>query len=315
MKRILTAGLLLLFVQLGMAQQEGQFTQFMYNQLSVNPAYAGSRGFPSLMALYRGQWLGFKGAPKNSQASFNAPLFGDRVGFGLTVANNDLGITNSWNITMAYSYNIPLSEKNSLRFGIQGNIRQLGIDFADPSAIIRETGDPSIQENMNTNQTTGNFGVGAYFTGEKFYAGVSVPHLYPTEFSFNGDPSLPLVAQESPHFYGIVGTLIPIKNNLDFKPSVLVKYVENAPVDLDVNLSFVFNKEVHIGASYRMGGDGAAESVDLTALYQVSNLGFGIAYDFTLSDISQFSNGSFEAMVRYDFIKERTDMANPRFFF
>lgn len=315
MKKFILSVLLLLAIQSMYAQQETQFTQFMHNQLSVNPAYAGSRGIPSLMAIYRGQWLGFKGAPKNLQASFNAPMFSDRVGFGLTVANASQGVTTSWTVAMAYSYHIPLSETNSLRFGLQGNIRQLGIDFSDPSVFVREGGDPSIIENMNTSQFSGNFGAGLYFQAKNFYAGVSVPYLYPSEIGFNGDLSLPLVAKDSPHSYLILGTLLPINSNIDLKPSALVKYVKNAPLDLDVNLSVVFSKQIHLGASYRMGGDSGVESIDLTALYQVSNVAFGIAYDFTLSDISQFSNGSFEALVRYDFIKEREDMANPRFFF
>lgn len=314
MKRLFALIVCILSLQLANAQQEGQITQFMYNQLSVNPAYAGSRGIPSLMAIYRGQWLGFKGAPKNLQASFNAPLFADRVGFGLTISNLSLGVTNSWEVAMAYSYHIPLSETNSLRFGMQGSMRNLSIDFLDPSVIIRQDDDPSILED-NTSQFKGNFGAGVYFTAKQFYTGISVPHIYPTEIGFNSDLDLPLIAKESAHVYFIMGTLFPINSTVDFKPSMLLKYVKNAPIDFDINLSVVLSKQIHLGASYRLGGDSGAESIDLTALYQVSNLGFGIAYDFTLSDISQFSNGSFEALVRYDFIKEREDMANPRFFF
>ena len=293
-------------------QQEGQFTQFMFNQLNYNPAYAGSRGIPSLMAIYRGQWLGFKGAPRNIIASFNAPMFGDKVGFGFSVANQDIGVMNSWYITMAYSYHIPITETTSLRLGLQGNLRQLGIDFTDPSVIIRQGNDPSLVDGATSNYS-GNVGLGAYFSTKQFYLGVSVPYLYPTEIGFN--PANTAIAKESPHYYLMTGAMLPMGANLHLKPSLLLKYVQNAPFDADFNLSLVFNKMLHAGVSYRLGGEGTGESVDLTLFYQTNNLGFGVGYDFTLTDIQQYSNGSLEALVRYDFIKERQDMANPRFFY
>ena len=312
MRKIIFILLIASFGQSVSAQQEGQFTQFMFNQLNLNPAYAGSRGIPSLLAIYRGQWLGFDNAPRNILANFNAPVFGDRVGFGLGIANQTIGVMNSWNVNMSYSYHIPITETTSLRFGIQGNVRQLGIDFVDPSVVIRQGSDQSII-NGQTSDFTGNVGLGAYFSTKQFYLGLSVPYLYPTEIGFSSTAAD--IAKESPHYYLMSGAMIPLSATMDLKPSLLLKYVKNAPFDADLNLSLVFNKMLHTGVSYRFGGDGTGESVDLTMFYQVKHLGFGLAYDFTLSDIQEYSNGSLEALVRYDFIKERQDMANPRFFY
>ncbi len=297
------------------AQQQSQYTQFMYNQLTVNPAYAGSRGMASLMALYRNQWLGFDGSPETKLLSFNAPIFDYNVCFGLTISNHTIGVMDSWYAAMAYSYNIQLGEESSLRIGIQGNIRALAIDFTDPSVVIRQTDDASVLENQSTNNYSGNFGAGAYLTVKNFYLGLSAPYIYPNEIGFNPDAQLTRIAQESPHFYAMAGTLIPMGANFRLKPAVLAKYVANAPFDLDVNLSVVYNLVLTAGVSYRLGGDGMGDSIDLLALYQFRNIALGIAYDYNLSDLRQHNSGSLEALVRFDFVKEQADMANPRFFF
>ena len=318
--KIVNRGLLILFMSLffttmGVGQQQSQYTQFMYNQLTLNPAYAGSRGLGSLMALYRNQWIGFDGSPQTKLVSFNAPLFGDRVGFGLTVSNHTIGVMNSWYAAMAYSYNIQINDDTSLRLGLQGNMRSLALDFTDPSVVIRQDGDASILENQSTNNFSGNFGAGVYFSMKQFYFGLSVPYLYPTEIGFNPDPGILNIAQESPHYYAMIGTMIPAGSTIHIKPSVLAKYVQNAPFDLDINLSVVFNLVLTTGISYRLGGDGSGDSVDLLALYQYNNVAFGLAYDYNISELSKHNSGSFEALIRFDFVKEQEDMANPRFFF
>lgn len=318
---ILYKGLLILFIgllfcQTGQTQQQSQYTQFMYNYLTINPAYAGSRGVGSLMALYRNQWIGFEGSPTSQLIGFNTPVFNNRVGFGLTLSNHSIGVMNSWYGAMAYSYHIPINDDTSFRLGLQGNIRSLGLDFTDPSVIIREDGDASVLANETISNVSGNFGAGIYFNVKKFYFGFSVPYIFPTEIGINNVIGGGIkIAEEAPHYYAMIGTMLKAGKNLHIKPSALVKYVENAPFDLDINLSFVYDLTLTAGVSYRLGGDGAGDSVDLLALYQYKNIGFGLAYDFSLSQINNYSNGSIEALVRFDFVKEQEDMANPRFFF
>jgi type IX secretion system PorP/SprF family membrane protein len=306
--------ILVLVSTVGFAQQENQFTQFMYNQLYLNPGYAGARGIPYFTALYRNQWTGFKGAPVSKLLSFNSPLFGDRVGFGLTVSNHTQGLENKWDATMAYSYNIAITDESGVRFGLQGSFRYQGIDFSDPSVEIVDPGDQSILYDEQLNKYNGNFGVGIYANIKQTYFGVSVPHFFPSELGINPN-NIPEIARTYSHFYLMAGTMVPLTRDIKFKPAILAKYVKNAPFDLDVNASLLFNETFTAGLSYRLGGDGAGDSVDLLALYQVNSVGIGIAYDISLSDIKQTSSGSFEVLLKYDFIKERSDMANPRFFF
>ncbi len=297
------------------AQQEDQFTQFMYNKLALNPAYPGVRGIPSLTALYRRQWMGFKGAPENKLLSFDAPLFADKVGIGLVLNNQTLGIMNNWFVNMAYSYHIKISEESSFRFGLQGSVKFQSLDFSDPGVFIRDENDMSIMANETTRDIFVNFGPGIYYTYKSTYIGLSVPYLYPGEIGFNRDPSVDQVAESSPHYYGMAGTSLPLSSTLQLRPSILCKYVKNAPFDLDINLMLAVNYKFNVGVSYRMGGDGAGDSFDLLAMYQYNQMAFGLAYDISLSNLNNHSSGSLEALIRYDFVKEREDMANPRFFF
>jgi len=280
----------------------------------LNPAYAGARGIPYFDILYRRQWIGFKGAPEAKLLSFNSPLFGDRVGFGLTITNQTAGIENKWDATMAYSYNIKINDDSAVRFGLQGSVRFLGRDFADPSVEIVEDGDESILYDNMLRQYRGNFGIGMYANIKHTYFGISIPHFFPSEFGINPNP-VPKVARNYSHFYFMAGTMIPINKSLQFKPALLTKYVKGAPFDIDINASLLFNETFTAGLSYRLGGDGSGDSVDLLAMYQINSVAIGMAYDYSLSDINDTSDGSFEILLRYDFIKERGDMANPRFFF
>ena len=314
MRNILLAILFFSFANVMIGQQESHYTHFMYNTLVLNPAYAGSRGTPSLVALYRKQWFGFEGSPDSKLMSFHAPIFGNKVGFGLTIMNDEIGIHNSWYGTMAYAYRIQINKETNVQIGLQGSIRYLGINFDDESVVFLHNNDPSINENMLSQNYLANFGAGIYVQVKQLFFGTSVPYLFPNTFGTALDPNI-LTAEETPHLYVMGGALLPVNKTLSLKPAVLAKIVKNAPFDLDLNLSFVFNNKIILGTSYRLGGDGPGESLDFLLHYRLNNLGLGIGYDFTLSDIKDYSNGSIEAIVIYDFKKERLDMANPRFFF
>lgn len=297
------------------AQQESQYTQFMFNKLLLNPGYAGSEDVPSAMILYRNQWLGFDGNPESKMISFDAPIIKDRVGFGISIANNTHGLFDNWYGSMAYSYNVKMSEKMAVRFGIQGSIKYYSIDFNSSDANIENPSDQSIPNIIGDpgRLWRGNFGMGAYLTYETFYFGLSVPHFYPNFLGYNN--SIIETAKESPHFYAMIGGLWPIAPKWQIKPGALLKYVENAPFDADINLSLVYDYRFHFGASYRLGGDGSGESVDILAYFKTSSIfGIGVAYDFPLSQIADHTAGSIEALIKLDLVKEKADLANPRFF-
>lgn len=315
MRNIFYTLILLFFANTLLAQQDAHYTHFMYNNLSLNPAVAGSKGHPSLLALYRKQWIGFDGAPEGKLLSFHT-LLGKRVGLGLTIENDQIGVTNSWRGSMAYAYKIQLEKETSVQIGIQGSMRYLGLDFSDPSVFILQNGDQSILQNSLYDQYVGNFGAGIYLNVKQMFFGASVPNFFPNTIGISNGINLN-IAEESPHFYFMAGALVPLsaQNSIALRPSALAKVVQNAPFDLDLNLSLIFNNTFIVGASYRLGGDGAGDSFDFLLHYRLNNIGLGIAYDYTISDLTDYNNGSVEAIVVYDFVKERIDMANPRFFF
>lgn len=296
------------------AQQEHHYTQFMYHKLYLNPAYAGARGVPSVSAIYRNQWSGFEGAPKSFLASFNSPFLSKRVGVGVTLNQQKAGLNRDFFASLAYSYDLIAQDEVSLRIGIQGSLRSLSIDFA--RAQPGQSGDPSIGEE-NTSDIYGNVGAGIYATfEERFYVGLSVPRIFPNSIGFD-NPNATRTAKEAWHLYGMAGAILPLSDDLSLMPAVLLKYVQNTPFNADLNLNLDFRRKVSAGLSYRLGGDGPGDSVDVLVFWQATELvGFGAAYDFTLSQIRDYTAGSFEIMLQADLKKRsgKKNMSNPRFF-
>lgn len=310
-----------LLISIGaMAQQEAQYTQFMFNKLLVNPAYAGQRGMPTFTGMYRSQWVGFEGAPVSQMFSFDMPIFMDRGGVGLSVAHSSIGVLNQWQASLAYSYRLKINEFSDIRVGIQGSVRYLGVDFTDDRLVAIDSDDPSIS-NQRESDTNGNFGFGVYYTSKAFFVGFSIPRLNNNDIGFNGQSSIK-TAEESPHYYFSAGGMFFIENKLHMKPSILVKYVENAPIDFDINFGFVYDYKISAGISYRYGGvtSNFGESLDLLFFYQVNDqFGLGAAYDIPLSNIggldlkgnSNINAGSIEAMMRYDIKNEKYNKDLP----
>ncbi len=305
-------------------QQEHQFTQFMHTKLAINPAYAGAEGVPSLVGLYRNQWMGFEGRPQTKLISFHSNLLPNKVGFGLTIANYEIGLFDTWSGTMAYSYRIEFNEKTDLRLGLHASIKYLGIDFDNNDIVTIDPTDESILENTQLNEYNANFGFGGYFQFDNMYLGLSVPNIFRNEIGItdiSGAVGAPLkVAREIEHFYLMAGAKLPIGTKVALQPNVQGKLVQNAPFDLDVNVTAIFNDQVGTGLSYRLGGQQAndtslGESIDFLLYFKLNNLGIGAAYDFTLTDIADFSSGSLEFVLKYEFRKEQQGMSNPRFFF
>ena len=315
MKKILFALAILVSSATLSAQQEAQFTQFMYNKLMVNPAYAGSRGVPSISAIYRNQWIGFDGAPQSALASFNGPFLSKRVGVGVTLQHLKIGLQRDFSGTLAYSYNLVAEEDVSVRIGLSGTIRSFGIAYNDATFV--DVGDNSISTQKETD-IFGNVGAGVYATiNNQYYFGVSVPRLASNVI---GSPNAQatVLAKEFQHFYGMAGAIIPLSDDINLMPALLLKYVKNAPFDADVNLNLDIRKKFTAGLSYRLGGDGPGDSVDLLAFWQATpQIGVGAAYDFTLSKLKDYNAGSIEVMMQVDLKKAsngKKQMTNARFF-
>ena len=297
------------------AQQESQYTSFMYNQQYYNPATAGARGVASLQGLYRNQWVGFDDAPTSQMLTFGTPVLGDALGFGLTLNHATKGIQDNLYASMAYNYRLKLSDEHSLRIGLQGSVQRWGIDFTDPSVVVRTGNDESIDLGNNFSTWEGNVGLGAYLQlGDYLNVGLSSPHIYRSQISAD-DSKRADGATVSPHVYFMADALIPLTETLDFKPAMLFKYVNGAPLDFETNLGLVYAQRIMGGVGYRAGGDGSGDALSLLAFFQLNNqLGFGAAYDIGVSDISSNTSGSIEALARFDFGSNRDDLVNPRFF-
>ena len=300
------------------AQQDPQFTQFMYNKLAVNPAYSGARGVPFVTAIYRNQWIGFDGAPKSILASFNSPFLTPRVGVGLTVSHLQIGLDKDFHASLAYSYDLIPDEKISLRAGIMGSIRSLSMDFT--KAVTSDPAGPGGDNSLDVDKIGsifGNVGAGLYFTyDDRFYAGFSVPRIYTNSIGINSTPGIQS-AKEVQHFYGMAGAIIPLAEDFNLMPAILTKYVKNAPFDVDVNVNLEIKEKIIAGLSYRAGGDGPGDSMDLLFFWQAHpQFGVGVAYDFSLSNVKDYTSGSIEVLLQADLkrVSKNKKMSNPRFF-
>jgi type IX secretion system PorP/SprF family membrane protein len=304
---------LIVFLPLALvAQQEHRYSQFMYNKLSYNPAYAGIRGVPTMTALYRDQWFKLDGAPRSAQISMHAPVFSQRVGVGGMLSHHSIGLHRDVQLTASYSYNIIAGDEFSMRVGVSGNLRVLSIDFSKANPLVSY--DPSLDD-KRINDAYANFGAGLYGTfQERLYFGFSVPRVVRNNIGVNTDPNI-TTARESQHFYGTTGGIIPLGKDLNLMPAVLIKYVKNAPIDVDVTVNLEIMEIVTAGLAYRAGGDGLGESLNLLAYWQVNpRVGVGAAYDLTLTNLRSYTGGSFELMLYADLVKRKKGMSNPRFF-
>lgn len=308
------------------AQQEAHYTQFMYNKILLNPGFAGARKVASISALYRNQWMDYNGHPQSYLASFDAALGKSRMGTGLVLHRQREGIVTRSAANIALSYNIINTQQTTLRFGMSGTIREFQFDLQNPETYIKDSKDPFLSKE-SPKTTNANIGAGIYFDNKTYYFGISVPNLMKNPISLRNDVQANYVGTENRHLYIMAGGFFELfgNNDLHLKPSVMAKYVRYAPFSVDANLSLMVRKTFMGGVSYRFGGkygigdtkSGNGDSVDLLAFIQATDqLGIGFAYDFTLSEISNYTKGSFEIVTRYDFVKNRNRILhNPRQFF
>jgi type IX secretion system PorP/SprF family membrane protein len=292
------------------AQQVPMFTHYMNNTLAINPGYAGSRDALTVTALNRIQWVDFKGAPMTQTLTMHTPLKNEHIGIGLSVLNDKVGPTNNTSITGDFAYIMKLNEKSKLALGISAgaNIWQASLS----SLQLDQQVDPVFQNNIS-NHVTPNFGFGAYYSRERFYAGISTPNLLENSYSeIKQENGNSLVAKEKRHYFFIAGTIFNITNNLAFKPTTLVKVTPAAPIQADVTASFIIMKKFLLGAMYRTGDAvGALVGFDITDQFHI-----GYSYDWSFGlQTGKYNQGSHELMLRYDFIfSSKKQIHSPRYF-
>ena len=290
-------------------QQDSQFTNYMYNTVNINPAYAGSRGALSIFGLHRNQWVGLDGAPVTNTFSINTPINNSNFGLGISIVNDRIGPSDENSISADVSYTIAVSENYKLSFGVKGTANLLNVDFTKLN--IYNPGDVLVQYNV-ANKFSPNVGAGIYFHSDKTYFGLSVPNFLETKH-FDKDQlgfSANSVASERMHYYFIAGHVFDLSGSVKLKPALLTKVVQGAPLQIDLSANFLFNDRFTLGAAYRW--DAAAS---LLAGFQVSDSWFiGYGYDLEVTKLANYNSGSHEFFLRYELFKNYNRVVSPRFF-
>lgn len=305
-KYILIAFVMLLSYRV-YSQQDPLFSQYMFNKLALNPGYAGSRDALSVDLLYRYQWVNIDGAPKTISASVHSPLRNPRLGLGLTAYNDQIGPLTFTKAFGSFSYKI-LFDNSTLSFGLQMGFSH---SYLDKSKLkVYDEGDILILYDQ-TRQFIPDANFGIYYYSDRYYLGLSSKQLF-------GNTALTITDKNSNtqfyklvnHFYGIAGLAIPLSDNLVFRPSALAKYAPNAPLQVDLNASFLINNIFWIGASYR-----TEKAVSfITEINLTENLRLGYSYDIWLNELKVLNKGSHEIRLGYDFNLYNSRMRTPRYF-
>lgn len=295
------------------AQQDAQYTQYMFNTMSVNPAYAGSRGQFSAAALYRSQWVGLDGAPETFTLNLHSPIRNSRLGYGVSVIQDNIGdgVVSETYFDAIVSYTIDVSLEGKLSFGLKAGGNLLNLDF---NGLRNFDLEPVSIDNIE-NRFSPNIGLGLYYHTNKFYAGLSAPNILETEHFDNARTdanSAQFLSKERINFYFITGYIFDLNGNLKFKPALLTKVVGGAPLQLDMSASFLFNDKFSFGAAYRW--DAALSG--LVGFQITDQLMLGLAYDRETTALggSQFNDGSFEVFLRFELVKSFQKLVSPRFF-
>ncbi|WP_459213138.1 PorP/SprF family type IX secretion system membrane protein [Aquimarina rhabdastrellae] len=288
---------------IGNAQQLPQFTQYMYNTISINPAYAGSRDAMSIIALNRNQWVGLNGGPVTQTFSFHTPLRKKNVGLGLSFINDRAGYENFSYLYADFSYTVQMNSDILLAMGLKAGASHFKIDeelFNDPDVF----NDPFFQDRIN--RWTPNVGVGFHLYSHKWYASISAPRIINNDYNKEND----FVALERVHYYLTGGYVFTLNPSLKFKPTVLFKFTNGAKASTDVTANFLFYNKLWFGASYRVD-DAAGGLID----FQISKqFRVGYAYEYPISDLRPYTSGSHEVLLIYEFKFIKKKLKSPRYF-
>ncbi|MEH6406067.1 MAG: type IX secretion system membrane protein PorP/SprF [Leeuwenhoekiella sp.] len=293
-------------------QQDPEYTQYMYNMSVINPAYAtDNEGIMNLGALYRAQWAGIDGAPQTSMFFAHTPI-NDRVELGLDIVHDEIGdIVKETNLFGDFAYKLPVSENAHLSLGLKAGATFFSTDFNNLQLSSGSSStDPAFAENIN--RTFANIGIGAYYFTDHYYVGLSTPNLLTGKHIEDRD-GIQGFGKEAVHYFLTGGYVFDINQNVKLKPSFMTRAVTGAPVTVDVNANVLLYEKLEAGLGYRLG-----DAVTAMANFKIQpGLRVGYAYDYTVSNLGKYSNGSHEIMILFDLnILGFTPkyMKSPRFF-
>jgi len=295
-----------LFSTMLWAQQDPEYTQYMYNTIQVNPAYAGSRGALSIFGLHRSQWIGLDGAPTTNAFSINTPINDSKIGLGVSFVNDKLGIMSENTLSVDVSYTIDLDGRtnNKLSFGLKGSANLLNVGYSRLN--IKHPGDPQFAEDIS-GVFTPNIGAGIYYHNDNAYLGLSVPNFLETK---RYDDNVQSTMRTRMHYYLIGGYVFDLNPMLKFKPAFLVKAVEGAPLQVDLTANFLIQEKFTIGAAYRLN----ASFSGLVGFQITDGLMVGYAYDADTTRLARYNSGSHEIFLRFELFNRYRRVNSPRFF-
>jgi type IX secretion system PorP/SprF family membrane protein len=285
------------------AQQEPQYTQYMYNPSQINPAYSGSLGYASVFGLYRTQWVGLDGAPKTANLSFHKPIENTKIGYGINILNDKIGPSELNYFNVDFSYTLLFGDDSRLAFGIKAGGELLNIDYTKLSQY--NPGDVLYQDNVN--RFSPNIGTGAYYYTANAYIGLSVPMLLNTKFY---DEIAVSTANRRQTFYLIAGKVYDLNYYIKFKPAVVSKIVSGAPLQLDVTANFLIDEKFTAGIAYRMSSTFSG----LVGIQASDRLFIGYGYDRETTKLANFNSGSHELFLKFDLFNTNQKIETPRFF-
>ena len=287
------------------AQQDAQYSMYMFNPLAVNPAYAGSREALSVTMLGRKQWVNIDGAPATATLSIHSPLRYEAISLGLSVIQDEIGPTKNTGMYADIAYRINVSKKSKLAFGLKGGLDMFSATFGS----LRVIDGSDIQYTTPIrNQLMPNFGFGVYLNSDDYYIGLTAPKIVRNKFesgTVNG-----LASMQDRHFFLTAGKTFKVNSVIDIIPSFVAKAVEDAPLSLDVNVNFMFYEKLWIGGGYRFGDSFIGNIV----YHFTPHFRAGYAYDYALSDLGNYNTGSHEIMINYDLDFLGKGFKTPRLF-
>ncbi len=290
------------------AQQDAQYSQYMFNTLALNPAYAGSRDVVSATALFRKQWVNTPGSPATATFSLDAPFNRERVGVGVVVFNDRIGIASTTGAYASYAFRMRL-RRGTLALGLQAGFSQFKADYT--SVVLDQDNKADGAFSSNINKFMPNFGAGVYYKTDKFYVGLSLPKLVNNSMFKKSDTSVTGGVYQRRHVFLMGGFVVALSPDVKVKPSTLVKLVEGAPIQIDLNTNVWFYDVVAAGLSYRASAGTLVAMVEIQATKQIR---VGYAYDAGLGKIKAIGTGTHEIMARYEFGYVKAKVLSPRYF-
>ena len=284
------------------AQQDAQFTQYMYNTINVNPAYAGSRGAMSIFALHRTQWVGLDGAPVTNAVSINTPINGSNLGVGVSLINDKIGPTQENTLSADLSYTIHTSETFRLSFGIKATANLFNLDAAKLNPV--DATDPTLQ---NYDKFTPNIGAGIYLHSDKAYVGFSIPNFIESQHYNDNEVA---IYKQKINYYLIAGYVFDLGDSVKFKPALLTKMVQGAPLQVDVSGNFMIYDKFMVGISYRW----SAALSGMVGFQVTDGIYIGYGYDRETTNLKNYNSGSHEIFLRYELFNNIGKITTQRFF-